>query len=271
MSTASTADAPAGPSDPGASGDPGGTTDFGYDRVPLEAKAGAVGKVFDSVAPRYDLMNDLMSGGLHRLWKAALIDRLRPRPGMSLADLAGGTGDVAFRFFDRLGEEPGRAGAVIVDRNPSMLAIAQDRAVDRGLLRGLGLVCADAASLPFPSGAFDGCTIAFGLRNVTRRRDALAEARRILRPGGHFLCLEFSPGVLPLLRPLYDLYSFRVLPALGQAVAGDAESYRYLAESIRRFPDQETLAAEMREEGFDNVTWRNLSAGIVALHSGWRI
>jgi len=246
-------------------------TDFGFRRVAESEHAGLVGRVFDSVATRYDLMNDLMSGGLHRLWKAALIDRLRPRPGMRLADLAGGTGDVAFRFFDRLGEDPGGAEAVIVDRNPSMLAVAQDRAVDRGLLRGLALVCADAAALPLPSGSFDGCTIAFGLRNVTRRRDALAEARRILSPGGHFLCLEFSPGVLPLLRPLYDLYSFRVLPALGQAVAGDAESYRYLAESIRRFPDQETLADEMRDAGFGNVTWRNLSPGIVALHSGWRV
>jgi demethylmenaquinone methyltransferase/2-methoxy-6-polyprenyl-1,4-benzoquinol methylase len=243
-------------------------TDFGFRRVSEDEHAGLVGRVFDSVASRYDLMNDLMSGGLHRLCKATLIERLRPRPGMALADLAGGTGDIAFRFLGKVG---GTGTVVIADRNPSMLAVARDRAVDRGILQGLELVCADAAELPLPSASFDAVTIAFGLRNVTRRADALAEAQRILKPGGHFLCLEFSPGVLPPLRPLYDAYSFRVLPALGGAVAGDADSYRYLAESIRRFPDQETLAGEMREAGFGTVTWRNLSAGIVALHSGWRV
>jgi len=242
-------------------------TDFGFKRVSEGEHPGLVGRVFDSVASRYDLMNDLMSGGLHRLWKSALIAQLRPRPGMRLADLAGGTGDVAFRF---LAAAEG-ATAVIADANAAMLEVARDRAIDRGILTGLEFVLADAADLPFPDGAFDAAAIAFGLRNVTRRADALAEARRILKPGGHFLCLEFSRLIVPALRPLYDAYSFRVLPALGGIVAGDAESYRYLAESIRRFPDQERLAAEMREAGFGNVTWRNLSAGIVALHSGWRI
>ena len=242
-------------------------TDFGFKRVSEAEHFGLVGQVFDSVAARYDLMNDLMSAGLHRLWKAELIVRVRPRPGMALADLAGGTGDVAFRF---LAAAEGTT-AVIADANAAMLEVAKDRAVDRGILEGLEFVCADAAELPLPDASFDAVTIAFGLRNVTRRAEALAEALRILKPGGHFLCLEFSRLIVPALRPLYDAYSFRVLPALGGIVAGDAESYRYLAESIRRFPDQATLAAEMRAAGFGNVTWRNLSAGIVALHSGWRI
>jgi demethylmenaquinone methyltransferase/2-methoxy-6-polyprenyl-1,4-benzoquinol methylase len=241
--------------------------DFGFKRVSEAEHFGLVGQVFDSVAGRYDLMNDLMSAGLHRLWKAALIARVRPRPGMALLDLAGGTGDVSFRF---LAAAEGTT-AVIADANAAMLEVAQDRAIDRGILDGLDFVCADAADLPLPDSTFDAATIAFGLRNVTRRADALAEARRVLKPGGHFLCLEFSRLIVPALRPLYDAYSFRVLPALGGIVAGDADSYRYLAESIRRFPDQETLVAEMRAAGFGNVTWQNLSAGIVALHSGWRI
>ncbi len=245
--------------------------DFGFRRVSEAEHAGLVGRVFDSVAPRYDLMNDLMSGGLHRAWKAALVDWLRPRPGLVHLDLAGGTGDVAFRVLDRLGEDAETAEIAIADRTPAMLSVARDRAIDRGFLAELSYVCADAAALPFPPGTFDSCTIAFGLRNVTRRADALAEARRVLAPGGHFLCLEFSRVVLPALRPLYDAYSFRVLPALGEAVARDRDSYRYLAESIRQFPDQETLAGEMHAAGFGNVTWRNLSAGICAIHSGWRV
>jgi demethylmenaquinone methyltransferase/2-methoxy-6-polyprenyl-1,4-benzoquinol methylase len=247
-----------------------GPSDFGFRRVSAAEHAGLVGRVFSSVAPRYDLMNDLMSGGLHRLWKAALIERLHPRPRQRLADLAGGTGDIAFRFLEGLDGGAARGGATMIDRNPEMLAVARDRAIDRGILRELDLVCADAAELPLPARSFDSCTIAFGLRNVTRRGEALAEARRILKPGGHFLCLEFSRFMIPALAPLYDFYSFRVLPALGGIVAGDADAYRYLAESIRRFPDQDALAGEMRAAGFGNVTWRNLSGGIVALHSGWR-
>ncbi len=245
--------------------------DFGFRQVSEAEHAGLVGRVFDSVAPRYDLMNDLMSGGLHRLWKAALVDWLRPRPGLVHLDLAGGTGDVAFRILGRLGEKAATAGIVVADRNAAMLDRARDRAIDRGFLDEIDYACTDAAELPFPSGAFDSCTIAFGLRNVTRRADALAEARRILAPGGHFLCLEFSRVLVPALRPLYDAYSFRVLPALGEAVARDRDAYLYLAESIRRFPDQETLADELRAAEFGNVTWRNLSAGICAIHSGWRV
>ncbi len=245
--------------------------DFGFRRVSESEHAGLVGRVFDSVAPRYDLMNDLMSGGLHRLWKTALVDWLRPRPGLAHLDLAGGTGDVAFRVLGRLGDDAETAGMVIADRNAAMLGVARDRAIDRGYLREIEYVCADAAELPLPSASYDSCTIAFGLRNVTRRAEALAEARRILVPGGHFLCLEFSRVMVPALRPLYDAYSFRVLPALGGIVAQDRDAYVYLAESIRQFPDQDTLAGEMRAAGFGNVTWRNLSAGICAIHSGWRV
>ncbi len=249
---------------------PAEETDFGFRRVASDQHARLVSAVFGSVAARYDLMNDLMSGGLHRLWKAALLDRLRPRPGMTLIDIAGGTGDVAIGALERVRDKE-QAHAIICDASPAMMAVARDRARDRGIVHGLDLVCADAAALPLDSGQADACTIAFGLRNVTRRAGALDEARRILRPGGHFLCLEFSSLVLPLLRPLYDAYSFHVLPWLGGLVTGDAAAYRYLVESIRRFPDQETLAGELRTAGFDRVGYRNLSGGIVALHSAWRI
>ena len=243
-------------------------TDFGFRRVPLDAHAGMVRGVFDSVAGRYDLMNDLMSGGLHRLWKSALLDWLAPRPGTTLLDVAGGTGDVARGFLGRVG---GRGHVVVCDYNERMLQVGANRSIDRGIVAGLDLVCADAAALPFADRCFDACTIAFGLRNVTRRAEALAEMRRILRPGGRFICLEFSRLAIAPLRPLYDAYSLRVLPALGRVVAGDAAAYRYLAESIRRFPDQPALAAEMDRAGFDRVRWRNLSGGVVALHSGWRL
>jgi demethylmenaquinone methyltransferase/2-methoxy-6-polyprenyl-1,4-benzoquinol methylase len=246
------------------------TASFGFRRVAAGDHAALVRAVFDSVAGRYDLMNDLMSGGLHRLWKRALLERLRPAPGMRLVDVAGGTGDVAFGFLSRLGAARAGAQAIVCDRNPAMLEVCEARAYDRGVLGGLGLVVADAAALPIASASADACTIAFGLRNVSRRAGALAEMRRILRPGGHFLCLEFSPRVAAPLAPVYDLYSFRVLPALGSVIAGDAGSYRYLAESIRTFADPEALACEMRAAGFDNVGWRSMSGGIVALHSGWR-
>jgi demethylmenaquinone methyltransferase/2-methoxy-6-polyprenyl-1,4-benzoquinol methylase len=244
---------------------------FGYSRVDAEEHPGLVREIFDSVAGRYDLMNDLMSGGLHRAWKSALLDRLNPRPGTTLLDVAGGTGDVAFGYLKRARARGGTARAVICDVNARMLAVGADRALDRGIVAGLSIVCGDAESLPFASGTADACTIAFGLRNVTRRAPALEEMRRVLRPGGRMLCLEFSRPVVPLLAPLYDLYSFRVLPALGARVAGDAEAYRYLAESIRAFPDQDSLAEEIRRAGFDNVDHRNLSGGIVALHTGWRL
>ncbi|MBM3487890.1 MAG: class I SAM-dependent methyltransferase [Alphaproteobacteria bacterium] len=245
-----------------------GETEFGFRRVSRDAHRAGVRAVFDSVAPRYDLMNDLMSGGLHRLWKAALLDRLAPRPGDRLLDLAAGTGDVARGFLARVA---GAGVAVVADLSETMLRAGRDRAIDDGILEGLVPVAVDAARLPFPARSFDACTIAFGLRNVTERDAALAEIRRVLRPGGRLVCLEFSRVVLPMLGALYDAYSFRVLPVLGRVVAGDAESYRYLAESIRRFPDQAVLAAAFEAAGFERVGWRNLSGGIVAIHTGWRL
>jgi demethylmenaquinone methyltransferase/2-methoxy-6-polyprenyl-1,4-benzoquinol methylase len=251
------------------------TTHFGYQEVPETEKGTRVRGVFESVSSRYDLMNDLMSGGVHRLWKAAMIDWLNPRPGMSLIDVAGGTGDIALRVLERVGAE--RAGPITVcDLTPEMIAIGRDRAIDRGLLAhncpgGLHWLCADAQSLPLGDRSMDAYTIAFGLRNVTRIEHALAEARRVLKPGGRFLCLEFSRVAVPLISELYDLYSFSVLPALGALVTGDRAAYRYLAESIRRFPAQDELAAMMMAAGLDQVRYRNLSGGIAALHSGWRI
>ena len=246
-------------------------TDFGYRRVDTGEHPYLVRQVFDSVAGRYDLMNDLMSGGLHRLWKRLLIDWLNPRPGMCLVDIAGGTGDVTSRFLRRAGGADAGSSAVICDINESMLRTGQERLLDDGIIKGVSYVCCNAETLALESRVADGCTIAFGLRNVTRRGPALAEALRVLKPGGQFLCLEFSPAVAPLLAPLYDAYSNRVLPALGEAVTGDRDAYIYLVESIRRFPAPEALAAEMTEAGFGNVSWRAFSGGIVAIHSGWRI
>jgi demethylmenaquinone methyltransferase/2-methoxy-6-polyprenyl-1,4-benzoquinol methylase len=249
-----------------------GNTDFGFRRVPQEDHPGMVSAIFDSVANRYDLMNDLMSGGLHRLWKQALIDWLNPRPSTRLIDVAGGTGDVALRALERVASrDAAKPSAVtICDPNESMLRVARRRAVDAGYLDGVSLVCARAEALPVASRAVDACTISFGLRNVTDRMMALSELHRILDLGGHFLCLEFSPSVMPVLASLYDTYSYRILPWLGERVAGDRDAYQYLAESIRRFPDPETLAGDMRQAGFGNVTYRALSGGIVAIHSGWR-
>lgn len=246
-------------------------TSFGFRRVGEDEHPSLVRGVFDSVADQYDLMNDLMSGGLHRLWKAEMLDWLKPRPGTRLIDMGGGTGDIGFGFLERAGGAAAGSHVTITDINASMLSVAVDRAADRGLVSGLDFVCANAEALPFPDRGADACTIAFALRNVTRRDLALAEAHRVLKPGGHFICLEFSHVVLPLLAKLYDRYSFNVLPLLGRIVANDEESYRYLAESIRMFPDQETLAEDFRAAGFENVRYRNLSAGIVALHSGWRV
>ena len=240
--------------------------DFGFRRVDVADHTGLVRDVFDSVARRYDLMNDLMSGGLHRVWKAALQDRLKPQPDMTLLDVAGGTGDIAEGFLKRGGRD-----AIICDINREMLTAGMDRALDRGNARGPGRICGDAAALPVARASVEACSIAFGLRNVTRRTDALAEMHRVLKPGGHFICLEFSPAVLTQLKTIYDTYSFKVLPWLGQRVAGDAESYAYLAESIRKFPEPEQLATEMRDAGFGNVTQTPMSGGIVWLHSGWRI
>lgn len=239
---------------------------FGYRDVDPDDKPDLVRGVFSSVANRYDLMNDLMSGGVHRLWKATLIDQIRPRPDQHLLDVAGGTGDIAFRFL-----EAGGGRVTVCDLTESMVRVGRDRAIDQGLLTGLDWTVGDAQRPPIADGSVDVYTIAFGLRNVTDIDTVLAEVRRVLRPGGKFLCLEFSTVALPVLDRLYDLYSFQVLPALGKWVAKDEESYRYLAESIRRFPQQEVLCAKMRDAGLEQVSYRNLSGGIAAIHQGWRI
>jgi demethylmenaquinone methyltransferase/2-methoxy-6-polyprenyl-1,4-benzoquinol methylase len=243
-----------------------GTTDFGFRKVPRAEKARLVRDVFESVAPRYDLMNDLMSLGLHRGWKSAFVAAIAAGPRDTLLDLAGGTGDVAF-----LARRRGAGRVLLSDVNPAMLAIAQARALERGLAGGLRFLACDAERLPLPDRSVERVSIAFGLRNCTDKPAVLREARRVLRPGGRFHCLEFSRLEIAPLVPLYDAWSFRVLPALGRRVAADAESYRYLAESIRTFPDQETLAGMLRAAGFEQVAWRNLSGGIVAMHSGWRL
>ena len=236
------------------------TTHFGFQEVPVAEKAKRVRAVFDSVASRYDLMNDLMSGGVHRLWKRAYVHEAAPRPGEHFLDLAGGTGDIAFALQDA------GADVSVCDINEAMLR--QGRA--RALTRKLDWITSDAMALPFASMSFDAATIAFGLRNVTDPDAALREIRRVLKPGGRFLCLEFSRVAMPVLDKIYDTYSFSVLPQLGQWVAGDAESYRYLAESIRRFPPQDELVRRMGDAGFSRARYRNLSGGIVAIHAGWR-
>jgi demethylmenaquinone methyltransferase/2-methoxy-6-polyprenyl-1,4-benzoquinol methylase len=260
-----------GPQDAAPSGDgrgSGGETDFGFRRVSAAEKPRLVGAVFESVATRYDVMNDLMSLGVHRLWKNALIDRLRPRRGEVLLDLAGGTGDIAFRFLERV---QGHGTAIVCDFTPAMLEIGLVRALDRGILDGIAWVAGDAEKLPLAKASVDAITIAFGLRNVTHRDAAFAEMRRVLKPGGRFLCLEFSHVAEPFLARLYDMYSFAVVPLLGQVVVGDRASYEYLVESIRRFPAQGALAEEMRTAGFAQVHVHNLTGGIAAIHTGWRI
>ena len=241
---------------------------FGFRRVEAEEKPALVRGVFERVAGRYDLMNDLMSGGIHRLWKAELIDWLNPRPGELLLDVAGGTGDIALRYLERTEKQ---AGVIVCDLTPAMLEVGRDRAIDRGIVAGIDWVAGDAQALPLRDRSVDAYTIAFGLRNVTDIDRALAEARRVLKPGGRFICLEFSQVVLPLLKQLYDLYSVRVLPGMGRIVAGDKDSYVYLVESIRRFPPQAALIERMKAAGFGQTSYRNLSGGIAALHSAWRI
>ena len=244
------------------------TTHFGYETVDEADKARRVHGVFTSVASRYDVMNDAMSLGVHRLWKTALIDWLSPWPGMELLDVAGGTGDIAFRFLDRL---QGRGHVTVLDMTEDMLAEGRRRAEAAGRADQLDWLVGDAMALPFPDGRFDAYTISFGIRNVTRIEDALAEAFRVLRPGGRLMVLEFSRVPQPAPRALYDAYSFGVIPRMGQVIAGDRASYQYLVESIRRFPDQEAFAAMIRAAGFEQVAWRNLSMGIAALHSAWKI
>ena len=243
------------------------TTHFGFRDVPEAEKAGMVHGVFSRVASKYDIMNDLMSGGVHRLWKDAMMDWLAPRPGQRLLDVAGGTGDVAFRFLKRA---PG-ASAVVCDMTEAMLVAGRQRAEAEKMAESLDWVVGDAMALPFPSNRFDVYTISFGIRNVTRIADALAEAYRVLRPGGRLMVLEFSQIPNDLMQKVYDLYSFNIIPVMGQIVAGDRDSYQYLVESIRKFPDQESFAKMIRQAGFGQVKYRNLTMGVAALHSGWKL
>jgi demethylmenaquinone methyltransferase/2-methoxy-6-polyprenyl-1,4-benzoquinol methylase len=245
-------------------------THFGFAEVDLDEKQGLVDDVFHKVARRYDIMNDLMSGGMHRVWKDAFVAKVRPgrREGFRHLDVAGGTGDIAFRIAEAAQKD---AEIVVLDINGDMLDVGRDRAVERGLSDKLEFVQANAESLPFPDAHFDAYTIAFGIRNVPRIETALAEAFRVLRPGGRFLCLEFSHVSLPGLDKIYDAYSFNVIPAIGKLVAGDSEPYRYLVESIRRFPRADEFERMIRRAGFRRTGFERLTGGVVAIHSGWKL
>ncbi|MDX2238375.1 MAG: class I SAM-dependent methyltransferase [Hyphomonadaceae bacterium] len=247
------------------------TASFGFQDIPRSEKTGRVRAVFDRVASRYDLMNDAMSGGLHRLWKDAAVARLNPQPGETILDVAGGTGDIARRIRRRTeaararrGGEP--ASIVVADINAEMLAAGRRRGED-----GLAWLCADAQALPFPDRWADAYVISFGIRNCADIPAVLAEARRVLKPGGRFFCLEFSRLAIPGLDGVYDAYSFRAIPAMGRLLAGDADSYRYLVESIRRFPDQERFRAMIQDAGFKRVGFENYAGGVCALHWGWAL
>lgn len=243
---------------------------FGFRDVPESEKSRLVGRVFSNVAQRYDVMNDLMSFGVHRLWKDALIDWLSPSPGAQLLDVAGGTGDIAFRFLDKLGSKDSASRATVCDINSDMVSIGVERARQRGMSGRVAFTCGDAQHLPFPGESFDAYTIAFGIRNVTNIDQALTEAFRVLKPGGRFLCLEFSKVDNPILERLYDMWSFNVIPVIGQAITNDRTAYEYLVESIRRFPPQKPFADMISAAGFRQVKWRDLTSGIVAMHSGWK-
>jgi demethylmenaquinone methyltransferase/2-methoxy-6-polyprenyl-1,4-benzoquinol methylase len=250
------------------------TASFGFQDVPKSEKGARVREVFERVAPRYDLMNDAMSAGMHRLWKDSAAAKLNPQPGETILDVAGGTGDIARRLkrlSDKAAARRGLAPAdiTVFDINPDMLAEGRRRSDKSGAEDGLNWAAGDAEHLPVPDAHADAYIISFGIRNCTDIPAVLAEARRVLKPGGRFLCLEFSQLAIVGLEPLYDLYSFRAIPALGKWIAGDEESYRYLVESIRRFPDQERFASMIRDAGFARVASRNLAGGVVALHWGW--
>jgi demethylmenaquinone methyltransferase/2-methoxy-6-polyprenyl-1,4-benzoquinol methylase len=242
------------------------TADFGFKSVPREAKASLVREVFDSVAPKYDIMNDIMSLGIHRFWKHEFLNALDPRPGYKLLDMAAGTGDISFGWLKR-----GGGPVVMSDINDSMLNVGQDRATAKGYLADIEFLVADAEHLPLPDGSFDRISMAFGLRNCTDKDAVIREAKRLLKPGGRFFVLEFSQLQIAAFEKLYDAWSFRALPKLGALIAKDSESYQYLAESIRMFPSQETLKGMFEAAGFSRVTYRNLSGGIAAIHAGWRL
>lgn len=241
------------------------TTHFGFKTVREDDKVDMVRNVFDSVASKYDLMNDMMSMGIHRVWKNRLMEKLRPTPEQKLLDVGGGTGDIAFKYLERGGED-----VTVYDINDEMLAVGRDRAIDKGILTGIQWMQGNAEELPFEDATFDAYTIAFCIRNVTRIDKALSEARRVLKPGGHFLCLEFSTVVQPGLAQIYDVYSFKILPKLGEVIASDRDSYQYLAESIRKFPDQDTFKDKIENAGFGQVSYENLTGGIACIHSAWR-
>ncbi len=242
------------------------TVDFGFREVPKAQKASLVRQVFDSVAPRYDLMNDLMSLGIHRIWKRIFINAIAASARETLLDLAGGTGDIAFGAL-----AAGAGRVILTDVNAEMLEVARKRALDRGILQGLDFAVVDAEKIPLPDRSVEKVSIAFGLRNCTDKDAVLREARRVLRPGGRFHCLEFSKLEIAALAPLYETWNFKVLPEIGARVAKDRDSYQYLAESIRLFPDQQTLCEMMERAGLERVAYRNLSGGIVAIHTGWRL
>ena len=243
------------------------TTHFGFETVPEAEKAGKVQNVFTSVASKYDIMNDIMSVGIHRIWKEAMMDWLAPRPGQRLLDVAGGTGDISFKFLKRAGS----GHATVLDITENMLIEGRKRAETDQILDSLDWIVGDAMSLPFADNSFDVYTISFGIRNVTQPQEALNEAFRILRPGGRLMVLEFSQIPVPLAQKAYDLYSFNVIPTIGKLITNDRSSYQYLVESIRKFPDQETFLSMVQHAGFKNTSYRNLSLGIAALHSGWKI
>ena len=244
------------------------STHFGYQRVKSEDKASKVAEVFDSVAGKYDLMNDLMSFGIHRIWKRFTVEISAVRPGQRVLDLAGGTGDLVVQLVRRVGDG---GQVVLADINGSMLAVGRERLVNRGIVSNVRYAQTDAEFLPFSDNCFDCVTIAFGLRNVTHKEQALAEMWRVIKPGGKALVLEFSHLTVAGLQPLYDFYSFRALPLMGKLVAGDADSYRYLAESIRMHPGQKALKSMMEAAGFERCDYFNLTAGVAALHRGWKL
>lgn len=239
---------------------------FGFQPIAPEEKTARVGHVFSSVASRYDLMNDLMSCGLHRLWKDRFVARMAPKAGQKILDLAGGTGDIAIRCARRTQEQ---ALVTVCDINPAMMAVGKAKALDAGIFSGIEWVCGNAEALPFPDRSMDTVSIVFGLRNVTRIDAALAEAARVLKRGGRFFCMEFTSGVAKPIKKMFDVYCATAMPFLGRHVADDEESYRYLAESIQSFPDQETLAHRMRAAGFDQVRFENMMGGIAVIHTGW--